>query len=754
MKIEKEILIKEDKLISFREYSEINKSKGYERLIDSFPEFDLLETVPDIVSGIKSVFRAVLNNDLPETTKSIRISQKNPWYTNECRKARLLKRSAEQAFLKSGSFQDWLAFNDMKKYSSKKLSEAKEKYYTNRFSIVLNNPKKKYNIISELLGNKADKIEPDLAKSDPQAFVERTEEFFHLKTQRIRAHLEKTNVSKRADTFSISYEPMTQFPEMTMPQLEEVVRKCKQTHCDLDILEFRKLDMEYINPYLLKMVNSIFNTGVFPQCEKTALIRPHIKDNTVDINDQTNLRPVSNVSYMDKVLESCIYYFLHEFVDIHDILPKYQSAYRPGYSTSTALTKIYSDLVTAKDEGRCTLMISLDLSAAFDTIDHDLLITDLFHIGIRGKALDVISSYLRCRTVKVQHNGCTSTGRPLLSGVPQGSVLGPLLFIIYTRSLAFLLDEVEIKYSIYADDCILFAAIYLDFDPNEFENAKDRINEIISKINKWMISRRLKLNISKTKLILFCPPVVKEKVLSEFNSLQVSIADSNINLQPVNELKLLGFTLDEDLTFESQISNVVKSCNYSLYNLKQVRRFIPRDLLIAVVQSEVISKIDYCNQLYIKITKKQLGRLQLIMNKAVRLIFRLQWRESITPFLRDQLHWLPVGARVDFSVILTAKKAILTGKSEYLNEYMISTRSRKGLFQRPRIEGRHAYAWRAFKYNAPALLNKVPKAIREIENIDSFKGQLKTFLFRECYDFKLDSILDYDPSITMYTYNV
>ena len=119
---------------------------------------------------------------------------------------------------------------------------------------------------------------------------------------------------------------------------------------------------------------------------------------------------------------------------------------------------------------------------------------------------------------------------------------------------------------------------------------------------------------------------------------------------------------------------------------------------------------------------------------------------SITPYLQNYLHWLPIGPRVDFKVLLLTKKAILNSKPSYLSDYLKPANRRKGLFSRPKIEGRHSFAWRAFKYSAPALINKIPQAIRQIESVDEFKKRLKSFLFTDGFNYKLDSILNYSPS--------
>ena len=308
------------------------------------------------------------------------------------------------------------------------------------------------------------------------------------------------------------------------------------------------------------------------------------------------------------------------------------------------------------------------------------------------------------------------------------------------------MKDLNVNYHTYADDTI----IYFDFDPQDIVEVKTRLNLIMTTVTDWMNSRRLKINVDKTKLIFFPTASTKSHIVENFNFFDFQAQ----RIHPSTEVKILGFTLDSDLSLKSQIDLVMKKCNFALFNLKNVRDFIPRKVFIAVVQSEILSRIDYCNALYIDLPKSQLNRLQLVMNRAARLIYGLRKSASITPYLKERLHWLPIGSRIDFKILLLAKKATITNRPSYLKEYLIPPNSRRGLYLRPGIEGRHAFAWRAFKYNAPALLNKIPREIRELSSIESFKKKLKTFFYIEGFNYKLDSILKYTPSDTVFTYRV
>ena len=193
--------------------------------------------------------------------------------------------------------------------------------------------------------------------------------------------------------------------------------------------------IEELKPVLQRIVNASFQTGIFPEECKAAIVRPLIKKPGLDSNVLKNFRPVSNCSFLDKFLEKCAFARLHDHLSRYGLYGKFQSAYREGHSTETALLRVLNDAVLALDRQHDVVLVLLDLSAAFDTIDHDILLQRLrTRFGVGGQAINWIESFMKGRTQRVSIRSMVSKDHPLEFGVPQGSVLGPVLFSLYMRT--------------------------------------------------------------------------------------------------------------------------------------------------------------------------------------------------------------------------------------------------------------------------------------------------------------------------------
>ena len=242
-------------------------------------------------------------------------------------------------------------------------------------------------------------------------------------------------------------------------------------------------------------------SGHFPSSLKTAVLSPLIQKANLDHEVLANYRPISNLKVISKIIEKVVAVRLQKYFEANQLNEPLQSTYKPSHSCETALVRVHNDILVAIDKRHCVMLLLLDLSAAFDTVDHDILHTRLHSkYSISGIALERFRSYLTNRSQFALIEGCISQSRELKCGVPQGSVLGLTMYVLYTAPLADILRFHEMQFHLYADDI----QFYISFSTNndmELTNSITKIEECLSDIDKWMSINRLKLNKDKTELL-------------------------------------------------------------------------------------------------------------------------------------------------------------------------------------------------------------------------------------------------------------
>ena len=319
--------------------------------------------------------------------------------------------------------------------------------------------------------------------------------------------------------------------------------------------------------------------SMIPKSLKTALIRPHLKKTGLDSDILKNYRPVSNLTFISKVIEKVISGRLNEHLINNSLFDPLQSAYRDKHSTETALIKVQNDILAALDTNSLAILLMLDLSAAFDITDHDILLSRLCNVhGMTGNALDWFRSYLTGRIQRVVIEDSVSVDQKLDFGVPQGSALGPRIYCMYTKPVSDIIQRHGLSHHSYADDTQLYMTM-------DWRDGLARIELCVSEIREWMNQNMLKLNDDKTELIVFTSKYKQDL----YNDLSITIGDTVVDCS--SQVKDLGVIFDRVLSLRQHVSYTSRAFRFHLRNISRIRKYILQDISIVLIKSLVMSKL-------------------------------------------------------------------------------------------------------------------------------------------------------------------
>ena len=526
-----------------------------------------------------------------------------------------------------------------------------------------------------------------------------------------------------------------QFKKLTADDVTSIVRALPDKQCSMDPIPTRLLkeNVDVLAPFLVDLFNKSLTSGLVPLAFKAAFISPLLKKANLDSADVKSYRPISNLSVLSKLLERLVAKQLIEYLTLTGLLPTLQSAYRQHHSTETAVLKVLSDILLAVDTGNLALLTMLDLSAAFDTVDHETLLRRMqVSYGIGDTVLRWFSSYLKDRTQYVRCSSSKSSSSPIKCGVPQGSVLGPILFLLYTAELQRLIQRRQLLPHLYADD----TQIYGTCRPSETVQLQSEISECVDDVGSWMQSNRLQLNSAKTEA-LWCSSARRQH--------QIPVTGLRVGTEvvmPSAFVRDLGIYIDADLSMRTHVTRVVSSCFAVLRQLRSIRRSVTPSVMQSLVVALVLSRLDYGNSTLAGISGHLIAKLQSVLNAAARLTLAARKYDHVTPLLRE-LHWLCFPERIDYKLAMLAFKCLNGLAPSYLAnvfDRVSDVQARRHLRSAsttdvlvPRVR-RSTIGGRAFPVAASRVWNGLPPLVRSSPTLETFKKHLKTVLFIRCYD--------------------
>uniref|UniRef100_A0A8C8E0L6 Reverse transcriptase domain-containing protein n=1 Tax=Oryzias sinensis TaxID=183150 RepID=A0A8C8E0L6_9TELE len=485
--------------------------------------------------------------------------------------------------------------------------------------------------------------------------------------------------------------------------------------------KFFKLASHVLCFPLAALLNLSFTTAEVPLAWKRAKVIPLHKGGKS--NDMSNYRPISIINSIVKVYEKIIFNQLSEYLTLNNILSPFQSGFQKHFSTTSALLKFTNDIFSGFDNNMLTGALFIDLTKAFDMVDHYLLLDKLHSIGLDRSSLLWFNSYLHHRQQCVLFNGSYSNFLSVDKGVPQGSALGPLLFSIFINDLPTKCIYSNIQ--LYADDTVIYSS------KSNIVDIQHSIQHDFNSVQLWLESNKLLLNKSKSYFMLF------QKRLRPVAASEIHLTYLDMSLISVAEkFKYLGLWLDSSLSFSAHIQSIVHKISYRLKLLYLSINCFSLSVRKKIISQLIIPTLDYGDIIYQNTTLTNLRPLNVIYNSLCRFILRCPFRTHHC-LMFQQLSWLPLSSRRQFHWLLFIFKCINLSYPDYLKQYLTPFQSSYNLrhadqifFAVPRVKkqiGKYS-----FNYKAPSDWNNLPLSIRSLTSFFAFKNACLVHLQHSC----------------------
>ena len=607
----------------------------------------LLCTEPDssaVFNNFTSTFNQIFDEHFPACNIKLsnRMIPRHEWMTKGLMKSCIKKSKLYRAYCNHKTKVNHDRFTTYRNKLKSLIHKAEVDYYRDKFKQISGNVRETWKLLGSVINRDLRNDgagffrENGVDITDKQEIVKKFNDYFVSIGSRL-ASLIPDSTTAFSNYLNAPNPNSIVFHPTTANEILAIVSNFKSkwsSGVDEIPINIMKASIEHLAEPISQIVNHSLSSGTFPDILKIAKVCPIYKSG--EKCSFANYRPISILPSFSKVFEKVVANRLMFFFDSCNILIKNQYGFRKNHSTYMAIMAMYDKISTAIDKGEFAVGVFIDLSKAFDTLDHEILLAKLDYYGVRGVALNWFKSYLKNRQQYVHLNGASSALSNIVCGVPQGSILGPLLFILYINDIIKCSDILQ--FILFADDTNLF---YSNRNISELEFV---MNIELSKLLNWFRANKLSLNAAKTNFIIFG----NKRIPNDLDEVKL-ILDNNI-LERTTCTKFLGVFLDEKLNWSQHLSNITVKISRGLGMIGRVRNVFPNDVLQMLYYSLIYPYLTYCCIIWGGAAATLLRKLEVLQNRAVRLVTRSPYRCSANP-LYKQLNLLKT---VDIHLLQTA----------------------------------------------------------------------------------------------------
>jgi len=660
-----------------------------------------------------------------------------PYFTEKVQRARAEKiASFESAKSATGTMKEdemWDLYKKTRNIFVRILRSEKKKYYEEKIEEYRQDPKKLWKVLKSMMGQvksvNKNKIMETNFNDDNNSDDHVANKFNNFYVQSVKEIVESIENDTYYDCNNVN-NPInfSKFETVTKQDLDTVMREIKG-NSSYDCIDKKLIldTIEITGNRLLQIINCAIQTGCYPTW-KTNMIIPIPK--IVNPTEPQHYRPINILPYYEKIVEKLLYKQMISYITKNDLLYHKQSGFRGQHSCETALQGLFSDWRERLDSGEFILTVMLDFKRAFETIDRDILICKLRKFGFGDLSVKLLASYLKDRQQFTKINDVKSDLIENVSGVPQGAVLGPLLFIIYINDLHTVVKNVSVN--LFADDTLVY------FSGKNVTDVLTKLNCDLQNITQWLKINKLKLNTDKTKaMIISKSSVTRNKVYNEIQNNGVFIEGENIEF--VDEFKYLGVVLDQYLSFDNHVNYIGKKIAKKIGVLGRISDFVSPVTRANLYKIIIAPHFEYCSTIMWNMSKKNVNFLQKLQNKAMRIVLRCHKRTHVVDML-NTVCWMSIKQRIFFNTMLLIFKMKQKLVPEYLYKKILlnsdihdhNTRNSGDIFRGVQISETMN---RSIYQSGVAAYNMLPCNVKDLTDLKLFKRMLKEYVcLNESYE--------------------